>query len=834
MKIVQTCPQGHQWESLDELSAEATCPACGGPATTWDSRDETWAGAVRDELPPPPSPAAIAKIAIPSSEESASRLPSIDGFELQRELGRGGMGVVYQARQLALNRTVAIKMLLSGEQAAPQERLRFQREAQAVSGLRHANIVQVHWVGEQAGRPFLCMEYVAGPTLAAITGGSPLIESVVVRIVRELAEAVQAAHDGGVIHRDLKPGNILLDRGDRLDMSTRANPQAWEGVTPKIADFGLAKRQDDARVTRSGAILGTPSYMAPEQAEGKAAAIGPATDIYALGAILYELLTGRPPHLAASAAETLRRIGTEDPVSPRTLQSLVSRDLETICLRCLEREPRRRYPTARALAEDLSRFERGLPVLARPISSWQRWGKWARRHPTVAAMAGVSGIAVIAILGGWAYFTIALRTERDQARAARERESIQRSVADANFHRARAAVDEFLIRVSQEDLLQQPGLQPLRRELLTSAQRYHEQFLRERGGDPDLRMDIALTQGRIGLIHRELGQLPEALAAFERAESIYAALAKETPVPLLMQRRAANLHDVALIQRMRGQLREARTSYQRSLELDEQLLRELPKDVESRRGMAKTLSNLGVLDFAAGAEEAAIEHGQRGCKLLAEIASESKLAEDQLNYTRGLINHAQALASHPQAELEALKQAEEFLRQLADGDPKNREYRNQWAKCLHNLGISRTRMGQGEEGRDALRQAIELNRRLVADNPLAHELRQQLATSLYVLAAFEMDVEAYSLATDLTDESAREVQVLLEQSPDNPEYLSLAGVMSHQSAQLLEKTDRIPEAIAAYETAVARQSRALEMAPDNAGFRDFLERHRAALKALTP
>src|SRR5262249_5920178 len=275
--------------------------------------------------------------AVPSVPHPAG-LPRVPGYEVEAVLRRGGMGVVYRARPRALNRPVALKMLLAGDCAGPSDRARFQREAEAVANLRHAHIVQVYDVGEQDGRPFFTMEIVPGGSLAEKLAGVPQPAREAAALVVTLAEAVSAAHQGGIVHRDLKPSNVLLGADG----------------TPKISDFGLARRLESGeRLTQSGAMLGTPSYMAPEQAGGRTQALGPPVDIYALGAILYELLTGRPPFQGETAADTVLQVLSQEPVPPSRLNPRVPRDLETICLKCLHKEPQRRYASAAALAEDL-------------------------------------------------------------------------------------------------------------------------------------------------------------------------------------------------------------------------------------------------------------------------------------------------------------------------------------------------------------------------------------------------------------------------------------------------------------------------------------------------
>jgi serine/threonine-protein kinase len=282
--------------------------------------------------------------------------PQIPGYEVLDLLGRGAMGAVYKARQTSLNRFVALKLMLAGTDAAPEEVTRIRREAETVARLQHPNVVQIYEVGEHQGRPYLALELVDGGSLAQRLGGAPLPRRQAAETVVQLARAMQYAHECNVIHRDLKPANVLVTSED----------------VPKIADFGLAKRLDsELSQTRTGAVLGTPSYMAPEQAEGRAKDVGPAADIYALGAILYELLTGRPPFRAATFWDTMEQVRSQPPAPPRLLQPGTPRDLETVCLKCLEKDPGRRYASARELAEELTRFLDGEPIHARSFNAWE-------------------------------------------------------------------------------------------------------------------------------------------------------------------------------------------------------------------------------------------------------------------------------------------------------------------------------------------------------------------------------------------------------------------------------------------------------------------------------
>ena len=306
-------------------------------------------------------------------------LPTITGYDVEGVLGSGGMGVVYKARHQKLNRVVALKMLRTGQFATDSELTRFTREFQAIAELQCTHIVKIHDVGDADGRPYFTMEYVEGGSLAEKLLGQPQPTRYAAEMVATLAEAIDSAHGRGIVHRDLKPANILLSK---------------EGC-PKIADFGLARHIEcDHPLTISGVQLGTPSYMAPEQATGSSDSVGPAVDVYALGAILYEMLTGRPPFRADNALEIQRQVIHDDAIPPARLNTSVPRDLETICTTCLNKEPQRRYASAGALAEDLRRFLRYEPIHARPIGRLSRILKWSRRNPAISGLAG-TGLALL-------------------------------------------------------------------------------------------------------------------------------------------------------------------------------------------------------------------------------------------------------------------------------------------------------------------------------------------------------------------------------------------------------------------------------------------------------
>ena len=424
MPTLLTCPQGHQWElsgegQLQADAAQAICPRCNTAVALPASDSNRWsvtpsgslillpevaprsgadyAPAEPETLEVQPRPTgADPEATLPPSAEPApitAEQLAVPGYEVISELGRGGMGVVYQARQTRLKRLVALKMILSGVHASNRELVRFNTEAEAVARLPHPHIVQIYEIGEHHGRPFFTFEYVDGGSLAQHFKGQLAPPQQAAELVHTLAQAIHYAHDQGIIHRDLKPANVLLASKKRKATDTPLPASLHpllSDFTPKITDFGLAKQLDrDISNTQSGAVMGTANYMAPEQAWGRAKEVGATADVYSLGAILYELLTGRPPFLGETPMDTMLRVMGEEPVPPTRLRPGLPRDLETITLKCLNKTPTARYPTAQALADDLKRYLDGQPILARPLGRLTRSVRWAKRHPTLATVLGV-------------------------------------------------------------------------------------------------------------------------------------------------------------------------------------------------------------------------------------------------------------------------------------------------------------------------------------------------------------------------------------------------------------------------------------------------------------
>jgi tetratricopeptide (TPR) repeat protein len=438
------------------------------------------------------------------SSVAASSVSRFGGYGILEEVGRGGMGVVYRAREDNLDRTVALKRIRGGAFAHSDGVRRFLTEAKAVSRLNHPNIVQIYRVSDCDGELLIALEFVEGPTLAERIGGTPLTPRLAGAVCGTVARAIEYAHQRGVIHRDLKPANILL-----------SGPP--ERPVPKVTDFGAAKELDQRTGGEQTQFLGTPSYMAPEQIESKWGTVGELTDVYGIGAVLYECLTGRPPFRADSIGETLRQVVETQPVSPRLLNPAVPRDLEIICLRCLQKEPRRRYESAAALAEDLNRFLAGHPIHARPIGPAARAWMWCRRNPRTASLAAV---LIIAVLGGMSGITFQWR------RAESARKDAQASDLEAQ----QLVTDLIDSTPADGHRTYRPATSII--EVLQKAEAHCKRLLEKNPSEINARITLTNVYARLAILYGQRGQFAEAHSSASQAQQLWESQAIETGDPV--------------------------------------------------------------------------------------------------------------------------------------------------------------------------------------------------------------------------------------------------------------------------------------------------------------
>jgi tetratricopeptide (TPR) repeat protein/tRNA A-37 threonylcarbamoyl transferase component Bud32 len=762
----------------------------------------------------------------------------IPGYQILSVLGRGGMGVVYKARHVRLNRLVALKMMLAGAHSSSEQCARFRSEAEAVARLQHPNIVQIYEIGEHDGRPFFSLELVEGGSLEKKLEGNPQPPRLAAELVETLARAMHVAHRAGIIHRDLKPANILLQLAEGGSVS---NLQA---AVPKVTDFGLAKSLDNQEgQTQTGAIMGTPSYMAPEQAAGKTREIGPGVDIYALGSILYDLLTGRPPFRGETVMDTLNQVQCMEPLPPVRLQPTVPRDLETICLKCLQKEPGKRYASALELADDLRCFLANKPIKARPVGVTERILKWARRHPAAAALVVVSSAVLIGLGVGGLVFArrerrradeaLVLRGEAEEsARQARQ----EKSRAEDNFSYARAAVDEMLTRVSQGDLAHEPRMEKVRRDLLLKALHFYERFVQDKSDDPRVRWEMGRAQQRVGDIQELLGQHASAAKAYRSAEEILGQLAAEEPQQAdYRQDLATTQNNLGIVLQAAGRREEAEEAYRQSLANKVQLAANFPAVPAYRRELASSYNNRGIfLQTRNQAGEAEIAYRQ-ALALFEKLTSEfPENADYQQELARTCSNLGVLLQTirQPQKAEAAYRQAVEALTNLAARFPKAPDYQKERGRALFNLGVLLQLNGQHARAEEAYRQAANIFVQLSKEFPSVPEYRHQLAVSYGNLGNLSQDLHHSREAEELWRQSQGLLEGLVSEVPGVPIYRQELARSHNDLAGLLASASRASEAEEQWRRALAIQETLAREFPREPAYQQELARSHGNLGIL--
>jgi serine/threonine protein kinase/tetratricopeptide (TPR) repeat protein len=645
--------------------------------------------------------------------------PMVPGYEIVGELGRGGMGVVYKARQRGLNRWVALKMVLAGAHAGASQLARFHTEAEAVARLQHPNIVQIYDVGELDGLPYFSLEYIDGLSLDQKIHRQAQPPREAANLTETLSRAMHYAHENGIIHRDLKPANVLMTTDGK----------------PKITDFGLAKRlEEDSSQTKSGTLMGTPSYMAPEQARGEIKDVGPLADVYSLGAMLYELLTGRPPFLASSAMDTIMQVTRDEAMAPTRIVPDTPRDLETICMKCLQKESGKRYSSALALAEDLERFQLGEPILARPVSGPERLWRWCRRNPRVALLTGAVAVLLISVTAVSVASAVRISQEKQEterqreeaveqrnlADVAREQESKARELADVSAKVAgeqrELAVGALygLVTKVENKLRGKEDMNDLRKDILKDAMEGLNRVSRSAETAPvaDRTMGVALQ--RMGDACEEMGQTEEAMRHYKASLTIFKRLAPDNDwVPF----NCAVSYD-----KLGGYSHEFFGDATAALDYYE-------KSLAHRQALA------------AHIQTPAVTPAMRNAALSASYIRLADLTRDLGDPTKSR-EYAQ----------KALEQNEALLAT----DPTNAQAVHFLAACRYSLGKALAHLGQLDASRKDLARCLDVRQKAAKKDPTSAAAKRDLGAAYEALGDMELEqhngqaaVEAYRNAHQL-------------------------------------------------------------------------------------
>ncbi len=617
----------------------------------------------------------------------------VEGYDLLHEVGRGGMGVVFAARQETLNRDVALKVVRTGGLATPDDIARFQGEATAAASLSHPGIVPVFDFGETSDFQFLAMEYVEGPTLAEKMSQALPDSQQAATWMRQISDAVEYAHRNKVLHRDIKPSNIILDASDGQ---------------PRITDFGLAKIQTtDSDLTRSGAMVGTPSYMSPEQAIGDSKNVSPACDVYSLGAVLYEMLTGRPPFRAATPIETMRQVVDAEPVAVRRLNPSVPRDLENICLKCLAKNPAARYASATALSHDLGRHLKGEPTVARPVGPIRRVAKWCRRNPALSGT--LAAVSIFSALG------IGIHNARMSRALAETRAS--RELAERDYERATSAVKSMLTTFASSDLADTPGAEETRLKLLEQAADLEKQFLNDHGDDPRRIAETVIAERHLGQIQMQMGSLADAestySSAIERSKNHVGPRTWE-----LDDAEAAVYGDLATCIYRQGRGGD-------SVQIFENLVERATEFAASDAGHrnawkaieASNCTNVANVVFFQGQADKSIEMGSRAVAIFEDlVVAEPENIQHELHLA--VAHNILGLAWQRKDDETArthLVQSLEIRRRLSEKHPEKLDIKSRLAEALNNMAVFHKRFSELDKTKALYAEAINVREQVAED-----------------------------------------------------------------------------------------------------------------------
>ncbi|MDA1049622.1 MAG: serine/threonine-protein kinase [Planctomycetota bacterium] len=740
-------------------------------------------------------------------------------YEILETIAKGGMGVVYKARQRKLNRIVALKMILAGQFADQGDIDRFYAEAQAAAHLRHPNIVGIHEVGECEGQHYFSMEYIEGKSLGDLVREHPLAPRNAAKFVKTVSEAMHYAHEEGVLHRDLKPSNVLVDEND----------------VPLVTDFGLAKRTaEQSQLTVAGTVLGTPSYMPPEQASGKLDQISVRSDVYSLGAILYELITGKPPFGAANPWETIKQVLSNEPVSPRLLNSGVPADLETICLKCLQKDQVRRYQSAQDLAEELQRFLAGEPILARPIGIVERSLRWCYRNPWPTAALGVLLLGVVGTSAG-------LKIARD----AQHEAEIAQSEAEMSRDQLLDAINKLFTAWSDVTLINEPGFEDVRKELLATASDLYEQMGTQLGADPKIQKRLGESYFRLGRLMFNFQSYDNSRKSLEKGLKIQRELDAASPgeeEPLHALGESLNLYGNVLEVTATGpnnapnesqkHLEEAEGVYEDVIEKRQKLADAIPDKPEYKRQLLNSRMNHGMVQQRMG--RSLDDHGDR-------LFDEGGREEAEASYRA-----AEKFYEVARRRVELVQPARhELLERLAESSGIRDDVVHDLAQGYYNLAKLTKRLGDYVATDEYLAAAVGEFDTLLDEYPkhLEYQYDQAACWMLVGEAKFEQRLDSDQDAMRKTFstkaiEAYKSAEVILKRmaskSTSVPKYRRDLAYVYLQIGEIHFLDEQDKEALDAYRSADTILTPMVGEFPDDMDLRNLLEQAKRGMADVIP